>query len=102
MPLYDYECTDCGAVREVQHSVNEIGKIQVLCEKCNSPMRKMISLPALIGFDEAGRSVGRKNQEGSTGSESSTGPDDSKKKEAKTEGAKEGVPKKESAKDAAA
>jgi len=63
MPLYDYECSKCGAVKEVQHSVSEIGKIEILCDDCNLPMKKMLSLPALIGFDNVGRSRSNKDKE---------------------------------------
>jgi putative FmdB family regulatory protein len=66
MPLYDYECSTCGKVKEVQHSVSEIGNIEVLCDDCNSEMKKMPSLPALIGFDSVGRSRSRKDKEESS------------------------------------
>ena len=98
MPLYDYECPDCGTVREVQHSVSEIGKIQVLCGKCGSPMKKMISLPALIGFDEVGRSGNRKDREESKTKDSSSTSDASKAKDASSEAAKGSAPGKESGK----
>ncbi len=70
MPLYDYECSKCGTIKEVQHSVSEIGKIEVLCDDCNKPMKKMLSLPALIGFDNAGSSRSKKDSEGTSKSES--------------------------------
>ncbi len=70
MPLYDYECSICGTVKEVQHSVSEIGKIEILCEDCNTQMKKMLSLPALIGFDSVGRSKSRKEKEESPVKES--------------------------------
>jgi putative FmdB family regulatory protein len=63
MPLYDYECPACSTVKEVQHSVSEIGKIEILCDDCNTQMKKMLSLPALIGFDSVGRSRGRRDKE---------------------------------------
>ena len=66
MPLYDYECSTCGNVKEVQHSVSEIGKIEILCDDCNTQMKKMLSLPALIGFDSVGRSRSRKDKEESS------------------------------------
>jgi putative FmdB family regulatory protein len=62
MPLYDYECSNCGTQKEVQHSVSEIGKIEVLCGECNKPMKKMLSIPTLIGFDSVGRSLSRKDK----------------------------------------
>ena len=86
MPLYDYECSKCTAVKEVQHSVSEIGKIEILCDDCKKPMKKMLSLPALIGFDSVGRSRSRKEKEGSSKSESP-----------KSESSKSESPKKESA-----
>jgi len=70
MPLYDYECSNCSAVKDVQHTVSEIGKIEILCDDCNKPMKKMLSLPALIGFDSVGRSRSKKDKEGSPKSES--------------------------------
>ena len=63
MPLYDYECPKCGTIKEVQHSVSEIGKIDVSCDDCRIPMKKMLSLPALIGFDNIGRSRNKKDKE---------------------------------------
>ena len=63
MPLYDYECSTCGTVKEVQHSVSEIGNIEILCDDCNKQMKKMLSLPALIGFDNVGRSRSSKDKE---------------------------------------
>ena len=79
MPLYDYECSKCGTIEEVQHTVSEIGKIEILCNDCNLPMKKMLSVPALIGFDNVGRSKSRKDKEGSTVKESPK--NDSPKKE---------------------
>ncbi len=66
MPLYDYECSACGSVKEVQHSVSEIGKIEIRCDECDQRMKKKLSVPALIGFDSVGRSVGRKGKDEST------------------------------------
>lgn len=70
MPLYDYECSECGTIEEVQHTVSEIGKIEILCDNCEKPMKKMLSLPALIGFDSVGRSRSKKDKEGASSSES--------------------------------
>ena len=61
MPLYDYSCNKCGFEKEVQHTISEIGKIEVLCDHCGAPMKKMMSVPALVGFDNIGRSVSKKN-----------------------------------------
>lgn len=62
MPVYDYKCSKCGYEKEVQHSMNEIGKIEVLCDRCDEPMKKMMSAPALVGFDNIGRSVSKKDK----------------------------------------
>ena len=63
MPLYDYECPACGDVKEVNHSVGEIGKIEIVCSNCQQPMKKLLSIPTLIGFDNVGRSIGKKYKE---------------------------------------
>jgi putative FmdB family regulatory protein len=62
MPLYDYKCTECGKEREVQHSMSEIGKIEIKCEACAQPMKKLLSAPTLLGFDNVGRSISKKDK----------------------------------------
>jgi len=69
MPLYDYSCGKCGHEKEVRHAISEIGKIEVLCDHCGAQMKKMMSVPALVGFDNIGRSVSKKDKN-SNGSES--------------------------------
>jgi putative FmdB family regulatory protein len=78
MPLYDYGCPECGAENEVQHTVGEIGKIKVLCDACGSSMKKLLSVPALIGFDDVGRSRSRKEKE-EVAKKDTTNKDSSKK-----------------------
>ena len=63
MPLYDYKCPSCGTEKEVRHAINEIGKIEILCDNCQSVMKKQLSVPSLIGFDEVGRSKRSKEKE---------------------------------------
>jgi putative FmdB family regulatory protein len=92
MPLYDYGCPECGAEKEVQHTVSEIGKIKIICDSCGNSMKKLLSIPALIGFDEVGRSRGRKEKE--EASKKDTTSQDSHKKDSPT--------KKEAKKDTAA
>lgn len=70
MPLYDYSCPACDEQTEVQHSMNEIGKIEVLCTNCGEKMNKQLSMPTLIGFDEVGRSISKKDKAESTAKES--------------------------------
>lgn len=79
MPLYDYSCPSCGDEKEIQHSMSEIGKIVVSCESCNTQMKKMLSAPTLIGFDEVGRSIGTKNKSENSNSSSSSNKGSSKK-----------------------
>src|SRR5690349_23760656 len=46
MPLYDYQCQNCGHVLEVMHGVNASGPER--CERCGGPMRKLMSPPAIV------------------------------------------------------
>lgn len=46
MPLYDYVCRDCGRIVEVLHGVQTSGPEQ--CETCGGPMRKMLSVAAVV------------------------------------------------------
>lgn len=71
MPLYDYACPSCGAEKEVQHSMSEIGKIEVNCDSCFAQMKKMLSAPTLIGFDDVGRSISKKEKSADTKKDSS-------------------------------
>ena len=79
MPLYDYACSSCGAKKEVQHSMSEIGKIEVACDQCGEQMKKMLSAPTLIGFDNVGRSVSNKDKPKGANSESSKKSTEAKK-----------------------
>lgn len=62
MPLYDYGCPSCSEEKEVQHSMNEIGKIEIICNACGTKMHKKLSAPTLIGFDDVGRSISKKDK----------------------------------------
>ena len=44
MPVYEYQCKKCKKVIEVVHKVND--KPEVLCPKCGSKTKKIISLNA--------------------------------------------------------
>src|SRR5687767_11831723 len=46
MPLYDYECRNCGHRVEVLHGVNDPGPSA--CERCGCAMRKLFSTPASV------------------------------------------------------
>ena len=46
MPLYDYECRNCGHRVEVLHGVNDAGP--ATCELCGGQMRKLINPPAIV------------------------------------------------------
>jgi len=71
MPVYDYGCAKCGSSKEVQHTISEIGNITIACDDCGTKMVKQLSVPALIGFDNVGRSVSKKGKsESSSASES--------------------------------
>jgi len=46
MPLYDYECRNCGHRVEVLHGVNDTGP--QTCDVCGGQMRKLINQPAIV------------------------------------------------------
>lgn len=46
MPLYDYECRNCGHRVEVLHGVNDTGP--KTCDVCGGQMRKLINQPAIV------------------------------------------------------
>lgn len=66
MPLYDYGCPSCDEEKEVQHSMSEIGKFIVTCNSCGTQMKKLLSAPSLIGFDDVGRSISKKDKAGNS------------------------------------
>ena len=41
MPLYDYQCPECGTVEEIMHSITSEDK--VICKQCGSEMKKQFS-----------------------------------------------------------
>jgi putative FmdB family regulatory protein len=47
MPIYDYQCSDCGKTYDVLHKVREI-KEDVVCPSCNSTEHvRLISAPSI-------------------------------------------------------
>jgi putative FmdB family regulatory protein len=46
VPLYDYECRNCGHRVEVLHGVNDSGP--TACAQCGGPMRKLLNTPAIV------------------------------------------------------
>jgi len=45
MPLYEYECTQCGHAFEVVQKAH--GQPLKKCPKCSGPIRKLVSAPAI-------------------------------------------------------
>lgn len=45
MPIYDYECSDCGTVYDVFHKVREVPE-DVVCPSCKSTKHtRLLSAP---------------------------------------------------------
>lgn len=89
MPLYDYECQECGEVHEIRHGFNDT--VEHPCPKCGSGKltRKFHAAPIVFkgsGFyvtDSRGSNAGSKSASGAAG-------------EAKTESAGESKTEKKS------
>lgn len=41
MPIYEYQCAECGEKFEVRRSIGE-GRSEVTCPKCNAPNAKRL------------------------------------------------------------
>jgi putative FmdB family regulatory protein len=53
MPIYDYQCNDCGKTYDVFHKVREVVE-DVVCPSCNSPKHtRLIGAPS---FSMSGKS----------------------------------------------
>ena len=49
MPMYDFKCTRCVAVREVFLSIKEHNeKKKVYCDDCGAAMYQMLATPAIV------------------------------------------------------
>ena len=84
MPIYEYQCEDCGVSFEVMQKMSEDPLVE--CEKCGGPLRKVLH-PVAIHFKGSGfyttdygkgsgrRSGGRESgsDESSSGSSESSG-----------------------------
>ncbi len=42
MPVYEYECTDCQSVMEVQQKISDAPL--AVCPECDGPLRKLMSM----------------------------------------------------------
>lgn len=88
MPIYEYQCLQCGSLKEIIHKVNE--PPQMNCDKCGGPLKKVISPPA-IQFRGSGWYVTdyaqKSKAEATAGSE--TKPAEGKESAAKPKGTKE-------------
>lgn len=55
MPVYEYQCPECNAVKDVFHKIEE--RPDVKCE-CGSKMDKIISTPKIVsGVGDIGAKV---------------------------------------------
>jgi len=60
MPIYDYQCSDCGKTYDVFHKVREV-KEDVVCPNCDSTAHvRLISAPS---FSMNGSSAGSYSSE---------------------------------------
>jgi putative FmdB family regulatory protein len=48
MPLYDFRCADCGAIREVRASFAEASGLELICTSCGGTMMRALSKAAPV------------------------------------------------------
>ena len=49
MPLYDYQCKDCGEAFEVRAAIKEEAGLVLVCPKCSSPeARQMLTFASVL------------------------------------------------------
>ena len=82
MPIYDYECSNCGHVVEVVHGVHEAGP--TVCPNCGGLLRKRLSTPA-IHF--RGTGWAKKDARAAIAARSGKSPSDSADKDSTAAGA---------------
>jgi putative FmdB family regulatory protein len=46
MPLYDFRCAGCGAIREVRASFGEASGLELICTSCGGTMMRALSKKA--------------------------------------------------------
>jgi putative FmdB family regulatory protein len=80
MPIYEYECTDCGNHIEVIQKVD--ARAPGRCEKCSGKLKKKISR-ASFQLKGGGWYSDGYGSSGSTGSEGASKPEKKEKKEKK-------------------
>lgn len=67
MPLYDYQCENCGHVIEVRHGFNDTHASP--CANCGGPLKRIFN-PAPILFKGSGFYVTDSRKSGDSSSES--------------------------------
>ncbi len=67
MPIYDYQCNECGEVFEIMLRFSEAGQLQ-LCPKCESKnTQKKLSIVASFKVSSSGSINSAGNSCGSSG-----------------------------------
>ncbi|HVR43125.1 MAG TPA: FmdB family zinc ribbon protein [Thermoanaerobaculia bacterium] len=102
MPLYEYQCQECGEVHEVLQKMSD--PLFTICSSCGGPLKKLHSAPAIqfkgsgfyvTDYGKAGarESDGSKKGEGAKASEESKGSEGSKGSESAKPETKSDTPK---------
>lgn len=58
MPVYDYECPNCGRPKEILVKNKEEEKKLAWCYVCDLPMLRMVSIPAKTTVGKYGKGGG--------------------------------------------
>ncbi len=66
MPLYEYQCTQCGTVTDIRHGFKEVNT--AVCEACGGALKRVFNAAGIV-FKGAGFYVTDSRKGGATGSD---------------------------------
>lgn len=54
MAIYVYFCETCETEKDVTHKMSDIETVEILCEKCNEPLRRKVGKGVKVFYRAGG------------------------------------------------